>query len=179
MDMDSLHHKTPVEACECTEPQTDDMWRIGTVFTMEGTKEAWSVHVSAHNHVTNEEVIVAIPVAVAPSANVAVIRGGQADYILCFVPPSAPTVGMNTVSYMVYRTTDHRDYTPCDNGTLTITPLMKSMGHGSSGNVQPTYRGNGRYTGAVNCIMKGLWTIETRLMMSDAVLANAEFMIDC
>lgn len=175
MDMDTLHHNALVEQCACTTPGTDDMWTIGALFHMSASAGAWSVRMNVHNHVTDEEVYASFPIDVAASPNVVLLPGAQEETILCFLPPAAPVVGKNTVQFLIASTSDHRSYRTRDDLQCVIKPIMKSMGHGSDGNSQPTNIGAGRYQGAVNCIMKGMWTIQTTVMHADQPLGMAEF----
>ena len=46
-----------------------------------------------------------------------------------------------------------------DNFSITMTPEMPSMGHGSPNNVNPVLTKNGHYKGKVNFTMTGDWRI--------------------
>ncbi|MBS1562606.1 MAG: FixH family protein [Bacteroidetes bacterium] len=177
MDMDSLHHRAPVEQCGCHEPTVDNMWKVGTVLHMQGSKEAWTVRLNVHNHVRDEEISVSIPVSVAPSSNVATFTSGTHEFIVCFVPPPQPVIGMNAVNFIVYSTSDHTVYTSRDDMSISIAPHMPSMGHGSPGNVQPVSTGVGHYSASVNLIMKGAWVIGTTVTKADEPLGSADFPI--
>jgi len=177
MDMDTLHHRAPVEQCECHEPYVDDMWKIGAIFHRQGGKDAWTVRLNVHNHVIDEEVSVSIPVSVANSPNVVTLHGTIDEFILCCIPPATPTVGKNAISFMVYSTKDHIAYTSRDDVALSIVPYMPSMGHGSSGNTQPTPVGTGRYNATVNLIMKGAWVVKTTVTRADEPLGTFDFPI--
>ena len=46
---------------------------------------------------------------------------------------------------------------PADSSlSVTITPEMPSMGHGSPNNINPVHVGKGHYKGKVNLILKSL-----------------------
>lgn len=46
-----------------------------------------------------------------------------------------------------------------DGYTMTMTPEMPSMGHGSPNNVNPVSSGMGKYDGKVNFTMTGYWKV--------------------
>jgi hypothetical protein len=82
--------------------------------------------------------------------------------------PRTWKVGMNDAEFMVHTTSDGFVFTPKTDLTTYLTPTMPSMGHGSSGNVDPIHKLNGMYTGKVNLTMTGDWDLEFGWMVNDS-----------
>lgn len=177
MDMDTMHHRAPVEQCDCHESAIDNMWHAGAIFHMQGGMAAWKIRLNVHNHSNNEEISVSIPVNVAPTQNVVTFSSGLDEYVVCFVPPALPVIGKNAVNFVVFSTRDHIAYASRDDVAISIEPHMPSMGHGSPGNVQPVGVGAGHFAATVNLIMKGSWVISTTVTRADGPLGSFDFPI--
>ena len=54
-------------------------------------------------------------------------------------------------------------YPPMEDILVEIEPEMPAMGHGSEGNVNPSYDFDGLYSGKVYFNMTGFWRIHVRL----------------
>lgn len=76
--------------------------------------------------------------------------------VLVALELDAPRVGKNPFAVKVTR---HGDGQPVTDLVVSVVPDMPSMGHGSSGNIDPTHVGDGRYEGSVNLTMPGEWRI--------------------
>lgn len=70
-----------------------------------------------------------------------------------------PVVGTNPVELWVARKENNMLWPSVDSLTTTISTLMPSMGHGSSGNVAPVFAAAGRYPGVVGFNMSGDWEV--------------------
>lgn len=65
---------------------------------------------------------------------------------------------------------------PADSSlTVTLTPEMPSMDHGSPNNVDPVHVGKGHYKGKVNFTMTGLWQLNLDFMQGDAIADTTSF----
>jgi YtkA-like len=87
-------------------------------------------------------------------------------------------VGSNAYFVTVHRpeTAMKMNYLPVTDLTLIGRPEMPSMGHGSSGNVNPTHLGGGVYEGSVNFSMAGDWVLSLELLgPGDAQLGQLEW----
>lgn len=73
----------------------------------------------------------------------------------------APGVGRNEYTVSAHRASDAgmMRFEPVTDLTLTATPEMPSMGHGSSGNVDPVHRADGLYEGVASFSMAGDWAL--------------------
>lgn len=158
MDMGMMKHSCPVEPFTDT-PSSEGYYTGAIIFTMPGSANEWSIDLTVQDPATGSTIKATLPVAIASSENVKVVKiEGQGKTIVTLKPPKW-SVGMNTVNFLVYSTTDGFTYTPRTDLTPTVEPTMPSMGHGSPGNVNPTHSNNGLYTGKVNFTMTGDWDI--------------------
>jgi YtkA-like len=102
---------------------------------------------------------------------------GQA-HVVTLTFDGAPRVGSNPYFVTVHRPENMMKMTflPVTDLTLVATPQMPSMGHGSSGNVNPTHVGGGVYEGTVNFSMAGDWVVHLELVgAGDTVLGTLEW----
>ncbi len=167
MDMGMMKHSCPsVQPGE--DPNTEGMFAGAVIYTMAGTTDEWSVGLSIHDHAKDSSYTVSIPVSVAASSAVKVLKiDGQGKTIITLMPRTWK-VGKNDAEFMVHTTTDGYVYTPKTDLTPYLTPTMPSMGHGSNGNVDPVHQHDGLYKGNVNLTMTGDWDLEFGWLMSDA-----------
>ncbi len=86
-------------------------------------------------------------------------NGGQFEVDLFTAPEQPPTFG--TVAVQL-RIANWATKVPCDGLTVTTTPVMPSMGHGTSEVPTAEGKGNGLYVfPAVNLFMSGRWALVT------------------
>lgn len=71
--------------------------------------------------------------------------------------PSAPKVGLNPVVITLHRMASMTSFPPVDDAVIHVDPQMPSMGHGSSGNVDPVLVSSGVYEGTLGFSMTGDW----------------------
>lgn len=84
-----------------------------------------------------------------------------------------PRVGHNPFAVTVA----YQDGGPITDLTVTVVPDMPSMGHGSSGNVDPTHVGDGRYEGSANLTMPGEWRIVLDFVRDGEPVGSVEYAI--
>lgn len=103
---------------------------------------------------------------------------GTAPYLVAIrFPVGGPVVGENELTVTAHREVDG-GFEPVTGLTMVVTPEMPDMGHGSSGNVDPTHRASGRYLGTVNFSMSGAWLLHLEIREGDLTLANLELPYD-
>lgn len=103
---------------------------------------------------------------------------GAAPYLVAIsFPVGGPVVGDNELTVTAHREVDG-GFEPVTGLTMIVTPEMPDMGHGSSGNVDPTHRGAGRYLGTVAFSMAGSWVLHLEIREGDLTLANFELPYD-
>lgn len=90
-----------------------------------------------------------------------------AGYFLTLVKPYTPQRGFNTFQVMLHRTFDYINFEQEDNAQMIIMPWMESMLHGSTNNVNPTYKSEGIYEGTVNLTMPGEWTVSDTVYLEN------------
>lgn len=177
MDMGSMTHSCPTE--QPTSSQiSGDLFPAAAIFTMDGNDaQQWSLSISFRS-TARKEGSLTFPISVVKGMfppKILLDSNGN-EMILAMLPLAKPIVGMNDVEFAVFSNTSDV-YTPIDDLTMTITPEMPSMGHGSPNNVNPTTKGNGHYTGKVNFIMTGEWKINLALNRAGTIVGKQFFMI--
>jgi hypothetical protein len=108
---------------------------------------------------------VTLPITVAANTTTGGARtftlgtGTMAErYVVSMNATATQMVGPNPITVTVYRSTDmSMTFTPVNDATVTVDPQMPSMGHGSSGSVNPTFVASGAYQGQLNYSMPGAW----------------------
>jgi hypothetical protein len=81
------------------------------------------------------------------------------SYYLTLVSPFHPVQGQNVLKCILHKSNDDINFTQIENAEMFIRPWMETMGHGSSNNVNPTYKGGGIYEGTANFNMSGIWFV--------------------
>lgn len=178
MDMGSMIHSCPVEQSENAQI-TGDYFECASVFTMPSVSGGqWKIKIDLHNHVTDKEGSVEIPVQVKEAHCCKVLNGSDGNsYVVTISNFKSFKVGMNDIDITVHRRDNSMSYPVVDNLTLQMTPDMPSMGHGSPNNVHPSYTANGHYKGKVNFTMTGEWRITVQLNANNTLLGKPEFMV--
>lgn len=103
-------------------------------------------------------------------------------YYITLVAPYIPKYGLNDYKCMLHSTFDYMNFTQIDNAEISIRPWMPSMGHGSSNNVNPSYIGNGIYSGRTNLVMSGIWEVYNTIKINgNTVTSNPEpkYIFEC
>lgn len=80
-------------------------------------------------------------------------------YLITLANPMNPAQGMNTFQCLLHRSYDNIEYEEIDSAQMFIRTWMETMGHGSTGNEPPIYKGGGIYEGKVNLNMSGNWFV--------------------
>ena len=169
MDMGMMTHSTPVEQPEA-QANSKGMFEGAIIFMMAGTPDQWTVEVMYNGNTYS------IPVNVLANSSVKVLKDGMKRTVVTLVTKEW-RVGMNDIKFMVHKSMDGHVFTTVDNATLSMTPSMPSMGHGSNGNVDPVSMGDGWYEGDVNLTMTGDWDIELKHVENDADMFTVNFQI--
>jgi hypothetical protein len=81
------------------------------------------------------------------------------SYYLTLVNPFHPKQGPNIFQCILHQSDDDIVFAQIDNAQMFIRPWMEAMGHGSSNNVHPVYKGGGIYEGNANFNMSGYWYV--------------------
>jgi hypothetical protein len=99
-----------------------------------------------------------------------------AKYVVSLYFPAAPKVGLNDYQVTVHKiSADMMTFDPVADATIKGTPEMPSMGHGSTGNVDPAHTTGAFYIGKVNLSMPGDWRLTLEVTLAGAVIGSAVF----
>ena len=162
MDMGTMVHSAPYENPE-SEQATNGKFEAAVVFTMPGTT-GWELEVYVYDFGLDRDGTATIPVSVgqpdpARTHVVTPLDNGN-KLVISYLLPTQPKVGVNDFEITIHERITGMDFQPVENYTVTMTPDMPSMGHGSPNNVDPVHTANGHYKGKVNFTMTGMWRID-------------------
>lgn len=144
-----------------SEEAVDGYFAFHAVFQMASYDSGyWVLTVDFHNHDNDMEGSAEFEVPVIASGLVKMPLVNDTTYIVVLAEPRVPSVGLNVITFGIYKKENMMSYPPLDGVTITMVPTMPSMGHGSSNNVDPVGMGNGMYEGRVNFSMSGEWRID-------------------
>ncbi len=175
MNMEMHTHSCPIIQ-PASKPDQYGYVTGAIVFTMAGTKDQWTVIIEAGDASTSRPASVSIPVDVAATDNVRSLQEESVTTYVVLQPPQKWNVGFNDFVVWMFSGTDP-EYQPMTDVSMTMTPSMPSMGHGSSGNINPTHQGNGRYLGRVNYSMSGDWEVSLRTVLASGTTAISTFAV--
>jgi photosystem II stability/assembly factor-like uncharacterized protein len=176
MNMTTMKHSCPlVNPPGSTNQQ--GLFEGLVVFTMPSSaEETWDLGVevslpgeSAVTSVKFERLLVAD----SPARKALVIGGAM--HVVTLTLDGAAKVGTNKYFVTVHQPVlpERMSFIPRSDLSLSATPEMPSMGHGSSGNVNPSHQGAGVYQGSVNFSMLGDWVIHLVLADQNGVQLGA------
>lgn len=103
---------------------------------------------------------------------------GSGTWVLTVTIPGGPQVGDNPFVLTVHSMAGPLSFSEVAALSVTITPTMPDMGHGSTGNVDPVFTEDGRYEGLLVFSMGGAWEVEFALSDGAGIEAAATFAID-
>ncbi|MBZ4421962.1 FixH family protein [Myxococcus sp. RHSTA-1-4] len=168
-----------------TEASADGLFEGALVFTMpSGDAETWDLTVDVTPAGATEKTsltLVNLPVADKDSRRTLSVDSGAGARKLHFTLnfPKPPTTGANEFVLTAHTTgPDMMTFPPVTDLSITATPEMPSMGHGSSGNVDPIHQGQGFYKGQVNFSMAGDWVLRFRVARGEETLGTFEYAFD-
>ena len=173
MDMGTMKHSAPVE--NPSGIATNKLFTSAMVFTMAwGSMGSWAVEVAVEH--SGKKGKATVPLTDTESAKSRlksfVSKADNSKYIVAMLQPEAPKVGVNDLELAIYKAKNGMEYPADSSLTLTLTPEMPTMGHGSPNNVSPTHTSKGHYKGKVNFTMTGLWHLNLEFK-SGTTLANS------
>lgn len=174
MDMGMKHHACPVEQPEEADADANGYFHGAAIFTM-ASPTAWTLTVSFHDHDRDYSGSITTKLPVAGSELVrTAVDSSSMKYVIAMQTPTQ-RVGMNDLSFYLYSTADGHDYVPVNGASVAFEPSMPSMGHGSSGNQQPAFKGNGLYSGRVNFTMTGDWEVRLNVTTPSGAALSATY----
>ncbi len=96
-------------------------------------------------------------------------------YFISLIEPSTPKIGINDFEIAIYKKTSMMSWPADSSLSVTITPEMPSMGHGSPNNINPVHVGKGHYKGKVNYTMTGLWYVRLKIYKNGSVISSDQY----
>ena len=176
MDMGMMQHSSPFE--NPTSQAVNKMFPLGVVFTMPSSTTAhWIVNftITANTHSGT----VSVPLNIVdPSKSRLKSFTSAFDgsvYIAALIDPASPKVGINDMEIAIFKKNSMMSYPADSSMSITLTPEMPSMGHGSPNNISPVHTKVGHYNGKVNFTMTGLWRLNLDFMSGQAVADTTQF----
>lgn len=178
MKMGMMQHSAPFENPETT-TAVHHLFQCSVVFTMSSMAGTWTVNMNVHNHLTNKEGQLSIPITVTdpvkPTMHSFTSAIDGTKYFVTLIEPSSPKVGINDLEIAIYKKVSMMSYPADSSLSVVFTPEMPTMGHGSPNNVNPTHTINGHYKGKVNFTMTGLWKLNMDYLKGNEVADSTQF----
>jgi hypothetical protein len=178
MDMGTMKHASPFEN-PSSNLAVKKLFPCSVIFIMSSMGGSWTVSMTIHNHKNNKEGSVTMPVKVIDPIKsrlhsfTSAKDGGK--YFVTLIDPSSPIVGINDMEIAIYKKISMMSFPADSSLTVSNTPEMPTMGHGSPNNINPTHIGNGHYKGKVNFTMTGLWKLNMDYLSGTAVADTTQF----
>ncbi len=169
-------HASPVESPSHI-PTEDGVYQGAIVFIMPSEGNGtWKMMVDVHNHDNGEmgtvesEVSIVSPDEAKMYSFISDTDGSKV--FVSLVEPMNPEVGENTFEVAVHYKETMMSFPYFEGLMIEIEPEMPTMGHGSPGNVNPTYTSMGHYAGVVNYTMTGLWRVHVTVKDENGDIMN-------
>jgi len=176
MDMMTMTHSCPVLDPE--EDAVNELFPTEVLFTMpSGDMGTWSLQVAVHNHHADKYGAALFDIhvnATKPSRVFSFQAASGQRYYCSYLFPNGMKVGVNDFEVIAYTYTSD-GFVPAENLSITFTPEMPSMGHGSPNNVSPVYHEKGHYQGKANFTMTGDWRLNLQLSSGETDLGSRYF----
>lgn len=169
MDMGTMQHACPIE--QPSYNSAIEMYEGALVFIMSSASGTWTLDVNVNGNPASFTLNVNDSPAGIKDVGTYTGTDGKV-YIVSFKRPNNWVVGMNDFEILIHEKATMMSF-PADNGfDITFEPIMTSMGHGSSGNIDPVNTANGHYIGEVNLSMPGDWRFHFELIKSGVTIVN-------
>lgn len=178
MDMGTMTHSSPYEN-PASEEAVNHLFPCSVTFIMSSMGGTWTLKVNVHNHSNNKEGAFTFPLTVTEPAKSKqksfTAQHNGAKYFISLIEPSKPKVGINDMEIAIYKKASMTSWPADSSLSVTLTPEMPTMGHGSPNNVNPVHTGNGHYKGKVNFTMTGYWKLNLDFMSGTAVADTTQY----
>ena len=178
MNMGMMKHSAPYED-PASAVAVDHLFPCSVVFIMSSTAGSWSIDLNVHNHHTNKEGSLTIPITVTdplkPTIHSFTSKIDGAKYFVALIDPTAPKVGINDMELAIYKKVSMMSFPADSSLSVILNPEMPTMGHGSPNNINPTHVSNGHYKGKVNFTMTGLWKLNLDYMVGNSVADSTQY----
>lgn len=173
MDMGMMQHACPVE--QPIFNSNSNYYEGAAVFMMSSVGGTWYLDVIVNGSPAN----FTLNIADAPTGikEVGTYSGTDGvNYIVSLKRPVTWSVGSNDLVVLLHKRQDMMHFPAVDSMEILFTPEMVSMGHGSTGNVDPVSIGNGYYQGIANLSMSGDWRFHFELKKNGVTIHSDAFL---
>lgn len=178
MDMGTMKHSAPYEN-PASRNSVDHLYPCSVVFIMSSMGGNWTVKFNIDNLENNKIGDLTIPVTVTePTLSRMKSFTGLHDgnkYFVALIEPSSPKIGINTMEMAIYKRATMMSFPADSSLSVTLTPEMPTMGHGSPNNINPTHTRLGHYSGKVNFTMTGFWRLNLDYKSGAAVADSTQY----
>lgn len=176
MDMGTMKHSCPFE--NPTSAAKNKLFEGSVVFIMpSGSMGTWTVDINLV--VAGKQGKLTLPVTISePSVSRLksfVSKADNSKFFVALLQPTTSKVGVNDMELAIYKVNGMMNYPADSSLTVTLTPEMPTMGHGSPNNIDPVHSGKGHYKGKVNFTMTGLWYLNLDFKAGATVADTATF----
>lgn len=181
MHMAMMNHSCPKSAV--TKVSTDGLVYEGyIVFQMaQNATEYWDLKIDYTINGTTFTATSVIDVPASAKQRVTTFTGSDnVRYIVAYVDPHHPKVGINDMITGVWKMQDMMTFPVVDNYKLKVDPRMPSMGnHSSPNNVDGTQIAAGDlYQGKLSLTMTGYWKLNLQLLNASGTVLKGETITD-
>ena len=181
MHMAMMNHSCPKSAV--TKVSTDGVVYEGyIVFQMaQNATEYWDLKIDYTINGTAYTMTSVIDVPASAKQRVTTFTGSDSvRYIVAYVDPHHPKVGINDMVAGVWKMQDMMTFPVVDNFKLKFDPRMPSMGnHSSPNNVDATQILAGDlYSGKLSLTMTGYWKLNLQLVNASGTVLEGETITD-
>jgi hypothetical protein len=181
MHMAMMNHSCPKSPV--TKVSTEGLVYAGyIVFQMaQNATEYWDLKIDYTINGTAYTMTSVIDVPASAKQRVTTFTGSDSvRYIVAYVDPHHPKVGINDMVAGVWKMQDMMTFPVVDNFKLKFDPRMPSMGnHSSPNNVDATQIGAGDlYSGKLSLTMTGYWKINLQLFNASGTVLKGETITD-
>ena len=181
MHMMMMNHSCPKSAV--TKVSTDGLVYEGyIVFQMaQNATEYWDLKIDYTINGTTFTATSVIDVPASAKQRVTTFTGSDnVRYIVAYVDPHHPKVGINDMITGVWKMQDMMTFPVVDNYKLKVDPRMPSMGnHSSPNNVDGTQIAAGDlYQGKLSLTMTGYWKLNLQLLNASGTVLKGETITD-
>lgn len=175
--MGGMKHACPVENPE--EESVNEGFPGAVEFIMPTSDMgSWKLKVIVNNHLYNKSGSANFDIVVNNPTTAKVksfVTEANEKIFIGYYFPDKMKVGVNTFEVTAYQMVSAYEFTPVENFTISLTPEMPSMGHGSPNNVDPVYSSGGHYKGKVNFTMTGDWRLNLLVSRNGSAMKELYF----
>lgn len=175
MDMGTMKHAAPVE-----NPQLNaaKLFAGAVIFTMpSGTMGSWTLDITVMTNGKTGKLTLPLTITEPTTKRIKsfISKVDNAKFFIALLEPQNPKVGVNDMEIAIYKSKSMMEFPADSSLSVTLTPEMPTMGHGSPNNMDPVHVGKGHYKGKVNFTMTGLWYLHLDTKAGNAIADTATY----